>query len=210
MTKQEKLIEEFTKTKEKLGVNLYSEILELRKFEIENFWKRTLFFWGTIAIVLAGYFKADLNDKYLVFISFLGIIYNLIFSLSIRGSKFWQEHWENVAIVYENSLDFSLLKTQTSNLIDIKNKTQFITYPYRFSVSKLTMLLSDITVLLWIMFWLKDIYKLFKNKQIFFDICCKNEIHIFTISVILFHTILFTYIYIFFKTGKVYYNKTEN
>lgn len=209
MTEEEKLKLEVENAKG-LEINLYKEILELRKFEIENFWKRTLFFWGTIAIVLAGYFKADLNDKYLVFISFLGIIYNTIFSMSIRGSKFWQEHWETMAVVYENSLNFSLLKKGTSQIIDNKNKSSLITYPYRFSVSKLTMLLSDITVLLWVMFWLKDIYKLVKNKLIFFDFCCKNEFHPFTISLILFHLIIGYYIYLFFKKGKVFYKVNEN
>lgn len=202
---EEELIKEFKKSKKKLGINLYDKILELRKFEIENFWKRALFFWGTIAIILAVYFKADINDKYLIFISFLGIIYNSIFSLSIRGSKFWQEHWENMAIIYENSLKFGLLKELSSKLIHKKNEASFITYPFRFSVSKLTMLLSDITVLLWLMFWLKDIYKLFKNKLIFFDFCCKNELHPFTISLILFHLILGIYIYMFFKKGNVFY-----
>lgn len=206
---EEELIKEFKNAKTELDLNLYKEILELRKFEIENFWKRALFFWGTIAIVLAGYFKADINDKYLIFISFLGIIYNSIFSLSIRGGKFWQEHWENMAIVYENSLKFGLLKELSSKLIHKKNKSSFITYPFRFSVSKLTMLLSDIMVLLWVMFWLKDIYKLFKNKSILFDFSCKNEFHPFTISLILFHLILGVYIYVFFKKGKVFYKTSE-
>lgn len=193
-----------------IDINIYKEILELRKFEIENFWKRTLFFWGTIAIVLAGYFKADINDKYLVFISFLGIIYNTIFSLSIRGSKYWQEHWETMAVVYENTLKFSLLKRRTSKIIDNNNKSSFITYPYRFSVSKLTMLLSDITVLLWIMFWLKDLYKLHINKLVYFEFCCKNEFHPFTFSLILFHLIIGTYIYVFFKNGKVFHKVNKN
>ncbi len=210
MIKEQKRIKEFKKAKKKFGLNLYSEILELRKFEIENFWKRALFFWGTIAIILAGYFKAGIDDKYLIFISFLGIIYNSIFSLSIRGSKFWQEHWENMAIIYEKSLKFGLLNELSSKLIDKKNKTAFITYPFRFSVSKLTMLLSDITVLLWVMFWVKDVYKLVKNKSIFFDFCCNNELHLFTISVILFHLILVIYIYIFFKKGKIFYEKNVN
>lgn len=209
MTDEEKIIKKFKKSKEKLGINLYDKILELRKFEIENFWKRALFFWGTIAIILAGYFKAGIDEKYLIFVSFLGIIYNSIFSLSIRGSKFWQEHWENMAIVYENSFKFNLLKQLSSDLIHEKNKTSFITYPFRFSVSKLTMLLSDITVLLWVMFWVKDIYKLYANKVIFFEFCYNCELHLFTFSLILFHLILGIFICIFFKKGKVFYKANE-
>ena len=81
--------------------DLYSKILDLRKFEIENFWKRTLFFWGTLAIVLIGYFQGGVEIRYLIFISLIGVLYSLIFSLSIRGSKYWQEHWEVMASDFE-------------------------------------------------------------------------------------------------------------
>ena len=52
-SKSDKLKKDFEKMKEKYGINIYDKIFELRKFEIENFWKRTLFFWGTIAIIYA-------------------------------------------------------------------------------------------------------------------------------------------------------------
>lgn len=203
MTEEEKLIKEVKKAKKKYEINLYQEILQLRKFEIENFWKRSLFFWGTIAIVLAGYFQLDLK-QYLIFISFSGMIYNFIFSLSIRGSKYWQEHWETIAVVYEKTLNFRLLTHKADKLIALNNNSKY-TSPYRFSVSKLTMLLSDVTVLVWGMFWLKDIYKSIKNKYVFFEFGCESNLHPFTIAVVAFHLILLLYIYNFFKYGGVYH-----
>lgn len=204
----EKLLADFKRMKEEYGINLYDKILELRKFEIENFWKRTLFFWGTIALLLAGYLNTKIDIKYLPFISFLGVLYNIIFSLSIRGSKYWQEHWETMAVVYENSLNFDLFKTETSNIISSNNKSK-TTYPHRFSVSKLTMLLSDLTVLVWGMFWLKDIFYCIKTSKIFFQFTCNSEIHFFTLGLVLFHIILILYSYYFFKEGKVFYKRPK-
>ncbi|SCY60612.1 hypothetical protein SAMN02927916_2552 [Flavobacterium anhuiense] len=195
----------FKNLKEIYSINLYDKILELRKFEIENFWKRTLFFWGTIAIVLAGYFGSKVDEKYLIFISLIGLLYNIIFSLSIRGSKYWQEHWETMAVIYENELDFDLFKSETSYLI-YKNSKHFITTPYRFSVSKLTMLLSDLTVILWFLLWLKDLFNSFDKKFIFFqfEYCAKP--HFFTIYVIIVHILLIGYFRYSIREGKVIHN----
>lgn len=201
--KQKPFQVDFKKWKDDYGINLYDKILELRKFEIENFWKRTLFFWGTIAIVLAGYFATKVADKYLVFISLIGFLYNIIFSLSIRGSKYWQEHWETMAVIYENEIGFDLFKSETSKFISKKN-THFVTFPYRFSVSKLTMLLSDLTVILWFMLWLKDVHYLWMSKLIVFNFCTKSNIHWFTVYLILVHFFLISYMIFFFRNGKVY------
>lgn len=194
----------FKNLKEIYGINLYDKILELRKFEIENFWKRTLFFWGTIAIVLAGYFGSKVDEKYLIFISLIGLLYNVIFSLSVRGSKYWQEHWETMAVIYENELDFDLFKSETSNLI-YKNSKHFTTSPYRFSVSKLTMLLSDLTVILWFLLWLKDLFNSLDKNFIFFQFEYCSKPHFFTIYVIIVHILLIGYFRYFFKNGKVFY-----
>lgn len=204
MTKQEKLIADFRRMKICHGINLYDKILELRKFEIENFWKRTLFFWGTIALVYAGFFKADLKE-YQIVIPLIGLLFNLIFSLSTRGSKYWQEHWETMAIVYENELQFDLFKHDTQNLVRENSKSVF-TRPYRFSVSKLTMLLSDLSVLLWVILWVQQLMSLFKENIVKFEFCAQtNEIHWFTIGIIATHLFLIGYFIAFIVNGNVYH-----
>ncbi|MCX6164872.1 MAG: hypothetical protein NTU73_08455, partial [Ignavibacteriae bacterium] len=50
-------IENFEKIKDK-AFDIYKIIIDTRKFEIENFWKRTTFFWGALAIIAVGYFNA--------------------------------------------------------------------------------------------------------------------------------------------------------
>ncbi|WP_147296435.1 RipA family octameric membrane protein [Lutibacter oceani] len=208
---------ELSKTYERIKkdykIDLYDKVLELRKFEIENFWKRTLFFWGTIALVYAGYFKADLKEYQLI-IPLIGLLFNIIFSLSTRGSKYWQEHWETIAVLYENELGFDLFKNNTQNLVN-KNSKSKLTKPYRFSVSKLTMLLGDLSVLLWTILWIKEIINLFETNKLKFDFCSENSsINWFTVGVISIHLVLVGYFIIFLKNGDVYHKfekeETEN
>ena len=160
------------KEKEIEPFDIYKTIIDTRKFEIDNFWKRTLFFWGTIAIMLYGYFAADNAEKYLIFVSYLGVFYNVIFSFSLRGSKYWQEHWEKIAISYEKNIGFNLFKWNLKSSIDESNQNVFFALkPYRFSVSKLTMILSDITVFFWIGLVIKDINYLLNQFYLKMDLC---------------------------------------
>lgn len=176
-------------------IQLYEKILELRKFEIENFWKRALFFWGIIAIIYAGYFSMKSED-YPIIIALVGFLFNVIFSLSIRGSKYWQENWETRASEYEKENHFVLFE---KNKVEYEER-HFFTIPYRFSVSKLTMLLSDLSTLLWLSLWIKEI--------IFFCKKVCESIHNSTsllepVFLILVQFILIIYFSLFFKYGKV-------
>lgn len=203
-TKSEKLKSDFEKMKNAYGINIYEKIFELRKFEIENFWKRTLFFWGTITIIYAGYFSASLG-YFQIIVPLIGVLFNVIFSLSTRGSKYWQEHWESIAIVYENELNFKLFSTGTSNLIDKHNKS-ILTKPYRFSVSKLTMLLGDLSVLTWIILWIKELFDLFSKNILRFEFSiCDSSMHWLTVGIIAIHLTLISYFMLFIMNGNVYH-----
>jgi hypothetical protein len=200
--------ETYKRTKTDFDINLYDKVLELRKFEIENFWKRTLFFWGTIALIYAGFFNSNLKD-YQIVIPLIGLLFNLIFSFSTRGSKYWQEHWETMAIVYENELKFSLFSHDTQRLVN-ENSKSILTKPYRFSVSKLTMLLSDISVLLWLFLWIQQLIELFKDSKLKFEFCTENcTIHWFTVGIIMIHFVLIGYFVFFLVKGGVYHKFRE-
>ncbi len=200
--------ENYKKTKNNYQIDLYDKVLELRKFEIENFWKRTLFFWGTIALVYAGYFKAELSD-YQSIITLVGLLFNIIFSLSTRGSKYWQEHWESIAVLYENELGFNLFKHDTQSIVNNNSNSKF-TKPYRFSVSKLTMLLGDLSVLLWGVLWFKEVLNLFATDKLFFEFSVESRFDWFTIGLILIHFILVGYFVVFLKSGEVYHKFKKN
>ncbi|WP_378186866.1 hypothetical protein ACE939_00775 [Aquimarina sp. W85] len=185
-------------------INLYKEVLELRKFEIENFWKRTLFFWGTIALIYAGYVKAELQE-YKIIVPLIGVLFNIIFSLSIRGSKYWQVHWENMAIIYEKGLKFKLFQNDTKKITSTNYKSK-LTKPYHFSVSKLTMLLSDLSVLLWFILWIHEVYILISLRKLKFDFLAEvTTFHAFTFSIIIIHVILIGYFILFLNNGDVYH-----
>ncbi len=199
---KENLVETYKKVKEEFGINLYDKVLDLRKFEIENFWKRTLFFWGTIAMIYVGFFNSKLNE-YQIVLPLIGLLFNLIFSLSTRGSKYWQEHWETIAIVYENELNFSFFNYNTQSIINKSSKSK-LTKPYRFSVSKLTMLLSDLSVLLWVFLWIKELVILIDESKLNFEFCLStSEIHWYTVGIILIHIILIGYFMVFMWKGNV-------
>lgn len=70
----------------------------LRKFEIENYWKRSAYFWG-FQLVAFGALALSAEDRrfdppIVVIIAVLGALAALTALLSAKGSKFWQANWE--------------------------------------------------------------------------------------------------------------------
>lgn len=197
----EKEIKELA-NKQTQWIDIYKILVDTRKFEIENFWKRTVFFWGAIAILLAGYFNAKNSEDYLVFVSYLGFFYNLIFSLSLRGSKYWQEHWEFASVIYERALKIRLFRWKLKERIYADNKSVFFPLrPQKISVSKLTMILSDITLFLWIILIVKDIKFLTGKNLLHFDFSFEYNVDVFTLAVVSIPIICLLYIILFLTKG---------
>ncbi|MEX2450285.1 MAG: hypothetical protein WD407_05465 [Rhodospirillales bacterium] len=91
---------EFDPDKERLKLSI-----ETRQLEIELFWKRSLFFWGFIASAFVAYaalLDACISQKeILLTIACFGFICSLAWTLVNRGSKYWQENWEQKVDEYE-------------------------------------------------------------------------------------------------------------
>jgi hypothetical protein len=91
---------------------------ETRNFEIDKFWTRVAYFWGFIALIFGAYITViteetgkaiDMHlDLYLVL---LGGIFSIAWLLVIRGSKCWQQNWEEHINRLENSITGPLYKT---------------------------------------------------------------------------------------------------
>lgn len=132
----------------------YEEILkyasEIRKFEIGLFWQRSLFFWGFLAAAFLAYSnlakdRAE-NQGLLLVIACFGLICSVAWTLQNRGSKYWQEAWEQkVVAVEEKALGCDLF----SNIEPMQPKRPRIWQGRRFSVSCLTIALSDFSVAVW-------------------------------------------------------------
>lgn len=130
--------------------------LDIRKFEIQLYWHRTAYFWALIAAAFAGYFVVQSSEKtedgaFIAFvIACLGFIFSLAWFLVNRGSKFWQENWENHVDMLENDIAGPLYKTILQRPRDEPDWFENNVYgPSRKSVSKINQWVSAFTVVIW-------------------------------------------------------------
>ena len=130
--------------------------LDIRKFEISLYWQRAAYFWALIAGAFAAYFailSADhLNDKeYLAYIvSCIGLIFTWAWYLVNRGSKYWQENWENHVDMLEDQVVGPLYKTILERPDDRKASEKHIVGPQAISVSKINLIVSIFTIFIWV------------------------------------------------------------
>lgn len=130
--------------------------LDIRKFEISLYWQRAAYFWALIASAFAGYFailSADrLNDKeYLAYIlGCIGLIFTWAWCLVNRGSKYWQENWENHVDMLEDAVTGPLYKTELHRPPQ-KGVNKYIIGPAPISVSKINQWVSVFVLCIWVM-----------------------------------------------------------
>ncbi|MBO9199540.1 MULTISPECIES: RipA family octameric membrane protein [Niastella] len=143
----------------------FEKSLEQRRFEISNFWSRGWFFGALIVFIATGFFKllTD-NPEYCIYLAFLGFWVSLFQALMNRGSKYWQERWENKTKNAEAALGIDVTLTKKFNGTEryyldagilAKNENWFV-QARRFSVSKLTILTWDIVTISWAFAWIKS------------------------------------------------------
>jgi energy-coupling factor transporter transmembrane protein EcfT len=120
---------------------------DTRKFEIELFWKRSLFFWGFIGVAFISYaalYKNGENDLRAIIASF-GLVCSVAWTLQNRGSKYWHQAWEQKVVVVEAAvLGAELFSNEEPR------KTNLFWGGRRYSVSGLAIALSDFTVIIWL------------------------------------------------------------
>lgn len=131
--------------------------LDIRKFEIDLYWRRATYFWGFIAATFAGYgavqASSSLKDvqktDFSVVLSCLGIVFSFGWFCVNKGSKQWQENWENHVDMLEDEVVGPLykivLKRAEPCLVDL------ITGPSSFSVSKVNQIISLFVTILWLL-----------------------------------------------------------
>ncbi|ELV8596787.1 hypothetical protein ACYVL9_000579 [Vibrio fluvialis] len=129
----------------------YKISIETRNFEIDLYWKRSIFFWGFIATAGLGYGSALLAERphqnLALLIACFGLICSFCWSLVNRGSKYWQEHWERKVTDFELTLGATeLFRAEDKR----DNSKSWWLGSRKFSVSRLAIALSDFTVFIWI------------------------------------------------------------
>jgi hypothetical protein len=169
----------------------YKIAIETRNFEIELYWKRSLFFWGFIATAFIGYGSLIVGKQpNLAFaVACFGVICSLCWTLVNRGSKYWQEHWEAKVTDFECKLgDIDLFRAE-DKLDDTKSKWLGAK---KFSVSRISIALSDFTLVVWSGLVIERLLNL-----LFSDIELSTELKIYTLS-----SIIFLYVFLILRECK--------
>lgn len=129
---------------------------ENRKLEIGLFWQRSLFFWGFVASALVGYGAAYGKSTILsTILALFGFVCSVVWASGNRGSKYWQEYWENKVNFYQHYTTGNIFYDRAPHHPKIWENYA----PRRISVSKLTMALSDYMVFLWLVLCLITVGK---------------------------------------------------
>ncbi|MGA2902980.1 MAG: hypothetical protein ABSD98_04060 [Candidatus Korobacteraceae bacterium] len=138
--------------------------LDIRKFEIELYWKRATYFWTFIGAALAGYgavqvtsvastgVRTDLS----VILSCLGFVVSYGWFCANKGSKQWQENWENHVDMLEDEDVGPLYKTVLKRPKEEGRYwlVEFINGPAPYSVSKINQIISLFVTILWsVLLW---------------------------------------------------------
>ncbi|PIQ25137.1 hypothetical protein COW64_16285 [bacterium (Candidatus Blackallbacteria) CG18_big_fil_WC_8_21_14_2_50_49_26] len=133
--------------------------LDIRKFEIELYWKRGTYFWAFIAAAFAGYaltYKATAPDPWLsILFSALGLVFSFAWYLVNRGSKFWQSNWERHVDLLEDMTLGPLYKVVAVTADNSAGNP--LTSPAQFSVSKLNQVLSVFVVVVWLLLFARSL-----------------------------------------------------
>lgn len=94
---------------------------DIRKFEIDLYWKRATYFWAFIAIVATAYGSYFYSTKFhgnilpLLLLSALGFTLSLCFYASNVSSKAWQNNWEKSVDILEFYVTGNLYKINIDN-----------------------------------------------------------------------------------------------
>ncbi|MFZ2146855.1 MAG: hypothetical protein WAV28_06510 [Sedimentisphaerales bacterium] len=141
--------------------------LDIRKFEIELYWKRATYFWTFIGATLAAYgvvqasssISIETKNDLSIILTCLGIVFSFGWFCVNKGSKQWQENWENHVDLLEDDVTGPLYKVtlRRPKPKGIKWISHLITGPYKFSVSKINQMISLYVTFLWIFLLIKSL-----------------------------------------------------
>lgn len=161
---QQSYIDAFTKTGGKIDKKklrrAVKAILKIRKFEIELYWKRATYFWAFIALVYTAYGlletsrKTDYASPLEWVVACLGLLLAVAWHLVNRGSKYWQENWENHLDILETKFLGPLYKTviyrPPNSPFDLYHQFKSMAFgPGAYSVSKVNSTLSFVNIFIW-------------------------------------------------------------
>jgi hypothetical protein len=133
-----------------------------RAFEIDLFWKRSIFFWGFISAAFVGYAALrSANSDLAIVVACFGMVCSSAWTLLNRGSKYWQENWEAKVERYEVNVTGSLFAVQEP----VQRKGRWL-QARRYSVSKLLIALSDYILTMWLVLFAWENYRFVRQFEL--------------------------------------------
>ncbi|EGQ9247977.1 hypothetical protein CGH85_23675 [Vibrio parahaemolyticus] len=152
----------------------FSQVSDIRKFEIELYWKRATYFWALIVVAFAGYFSVlstdvtKVENKYFLslVIACIGFVFTFAWFLSCRGSKYWQENWENHMDLLEDAITGPLYKTLLERPDPKPFFERLVTGPLSVSVSKVNQWVAVFVLFCWLSLVCFSLYKSVLHKYI--------------------------------------------
>jgi len=147
-TTRKKYLEHFPGERQKEALK---QALDIRKFEIDLYWKRASYFWTFIGATFAGYFllqkDANVSFESAYVVTCLGFTFSVAWYFVNRGSKAWQRNWETQVDLLEDEIMGPLYKSglnrYTFNFWDI-------TAGFPFSPSGINQIMSLFVVVVWL------------------------------------------------------------
>ena len=119
---------------------------DVRKFEIELFWKRSTFFWAFSTTAIGAYGFAPRGSGLQFAAGCFGLVCAVIWTLVNRGSKYWQEVWEKKVEAHQlAAIRLDLFSRKSNQKIPQSWKWK----PMHYSVSALATAFSDFTIIVW-------------------------------------------------------------
>lgn len=124
--------------------------LDIRKFEIDTYWKRATYFWALIAASFVGFFTLKANEGGIaaLLIGGLGLSFSIGWYLVNRGSSSWQRNWEMHVDLLEDAVMGPLYKTLMNRKVQA---FEDLAGPYPYSPSRINTMLSLATVGTWLL-----------------------------------------------------------
>lgn len=125
----------------------YEKAHDVRKFEIDLYWKRALYFWGFEAAFLVAFGQFLTTDDYekqlvpLLLLSLFSFVYTVLWCFALQGMKRWQENWEIHIDFLEKNISGCLYKT-----VLYKKNIQFGFY----SVSRINEMVAVLLAVMWL------------------------------------------------------------
>lgn len=145
----------FVGKKDKEDLNkILDRAYDIRKTELDLYWKRATYFWGFLIAIFTAYFlvsktpnnNADFSSYNKFLVICLGTVFSLAWYLVNRGSTYWLTHWERIIDTIETKLDKKLYK------VNLKKEFPFWHFGdyYPSSVSRINIKVSFFIFLIWI------------------------------------------------------------